>query len=105
VSDTPAPEAIGSADRQLKGAVAALDDAGHAELATALRTGLVGWNVISGRWIFQVVEEYDDGYRSRSRAAERAARDRLVGGRRHVFEAQTKERERTRGRPGHEARP
>ena len=29
----------------------------------------------------------------------------LAGGRRHLYEAEMKERERTPGRPGHEARP
>jgi hypothetical protein len=95
----------GSADQKLQDAVAALDDAGHPGIATELRTDLVGRNVLYGRWTFQVIEEYDDTYWSRFRAAEHAARDQLAGGRRHLFEAEMKERERTRGVPGHEATP
>jgi hypothetical protein len=95
----------GSADQQLQDAVAALEDAGHANVADELRTDLVGRNVLHGRWTFQILEEYDDGYWSRFRAAEQAARDSLVGGRRHLYEAEMKERERTKGRPGHEATP
>jgi hypothetical protein len=93
----------GSADQQLQDAVALLEDAGHADVAEELRTDLVGRNVLHGRWTFQLLEDYDDGYWSRFRAAEQAARDSLVGGRRHLYEAEMKERERTRGRPGHEA--
>ena len=66
----------GSADQQLQDAVAALEEAGHPGLGAALRTDLVGRNVLQGRWTFQVVEEYDDGYWSRFRAAEQAARRR-----------------------------
>jgi hypothetical protein len=95
----------GSADQQLQDAAAALEDAGHSGLATDLRTDLVGRNVLYGRWTFQIVEEYDDTYWSRFRAAEQAARDQLASGRRHLFEAEMKERARTKGRPGHEARP
>ena len=36
---------------------------------------------------------------------EQLARDQLVGGRRHLYEAEMKEDRRTRGEPGHEARP
>ena len=51
------------------------------------------------------VEEFDDTYWEVFRAHERAVRDELTGGRRHVYEAEMKERRRTHGRPGHEARP
>jgi hypothetical protein len=95
----------GSADYQLQDAVAALEEAGHSGLGKELRTDLVGRNVLHGRWTFQIVEEYDDGYWSRFRTAEQAARNQLAGGRRHLYEAEMKERERTHGLPGHEARP
>jgi hypothetical protein len=36
---------------------------------------------------------------------EQALRDELVGGRRHLFEAELKERRRSRGSSGHEHRP
>lgn len=79
--------------------------AGHGATADRLETELVGLNVLDGRWTFQVVEEFDDGYWSTFRELERAARDELLDGRRHLFEAEMKEARRTHGRAGHEARP
>jgi hypothetical protein len=96
---------IGGADLKLGDAVAALRDAGHAGVADRLDTELVGRNVIDGRWTFQLVEEFDDGYYATFRALEQAARDELVGGRRHLYEARMKEQRRTPGRPDHEATP
>ncbi|MGG5260404.1 hypothetical protein [Phycicoccus avicenniae] len=95
----------GTADLTLGEAVDALRDAGHDELADRVETDLVGRNVLAGRWSFQVVEEYDDDYYDRFREHERAAREELMGGRRHVFEAEMKEDRRTAGRPGHAATP
>jgi hypothetical protein len=66
---------------------------------------VVGRNVLDGRWTFQIVEEFDDCYYEPVRAAERKIREQLMAGRRHVFEAEMKERRRSAGRPGHEARP
>jgi hypothetical protein len=95
----------GEADIALQGAVEALREAGHEEVAERLTTELVGRNVIGGRWTFQVVEEYDDGYWSLFRQLEREAREQLAGGRRHLFEARLKQDERSVGQPGHEATP
>ena len=95
----------GSADIALQGAVDALRDAGHAELADRIDAELVGRNVIAGRWTFQVVEDYDDGYWSLFHELERTAREQLAGGRRHLFEARLKQQERSAGRPGHDATP
>jgi hypothetical protein len=95
----------GRADLTLGRAVDELRAAGHVQLADRLETELVGRNVLDGRWTFQVVEEYDDGYWSLFRTLEQQARADLVGGRRHLFEAEMKEDRRTAGRPGHEARP
>jgi hypothetical protein len=95
----------GRADILLGEALDGLDEAGHASLAARLREDLLGRNVLDGRWTFQVVEEYDDGYWSRFRHWERTAREDLVGGRRHLLEAEMKESERTRHRTGHEAAP
>ncbi|GAA1888777.1 hypothetical protein [Lapillicoccus jejuensis] len=95
----------GSADLALGEAVDLLREAGHADLAESIETDLVGRNVIQGRWTFQVVEEYDDGYWTAFREHERAAREQLVGGKRHLFEAEMKEDRRTHGREHHEARP
>jgi len=95
----------GKADITLGEALDALEQAGHGDLAARVREDLLGCNVLAGRWTFQVVEEYDDGYWSRFRSWEQTARDELVGGRRHLLEAEMKESERSRGRPGHESRP
>ena len=66
---------------------------------------IVGRNVLAGRWTFQIVEEFDDGYRAAFVDAEKRIRDTLMQGRRHVFEAEMKERRRTHGAPGHERTP
>lgn len=95
----------GSADLALGEAVDQLREAGHGDLADRIETDLVGRNVLQGRWTFQVVEEYDDGYWTAFREHERRAREELVGGRRHLFEAEMKEDRRTHGREHHEARP
>ncbi|ACZ23170.1 hypothetical protein Sked_32750 [Sanguibacter keddieii DSM 10542] len=95
----------GRADNDLAAALDDLAAAGHTELADEVRADLVGRNVIDGRWTFQVVEDYDDGYWSRFREWESTVRDQLTDGRRHVYEAQLKEQNRTHGREGHEARP
>ncbi|WP_433131959.1 hypothetical protein ACQPWW_11720 [Micromonospora sp. CA-240977] len=96
---------IGHADLILGDAVEQLRAAGHARLADRIDTELLGRNVIAGRWTFQIVEDFDDGYHALFRELDKQARDELVGGRRHLYEAEMKERRRSRGRPGHEARP
>ena len=95
----------GRADNDLVAALEALDDAGHGELADRIREDLFGRNVIARRWTFQIVEDYDDDYWQPFRDWERTAREELMAGRRHVYEAQLKEKNRTHGRPHHEARP
>lgn len=95
----------GHADLMLDDAVRMFHDAGHAEIAERIGTELIGRNVIAGRWTFQIVEDYDDGYYATFRTIERRARDELAGGCRHLFEAEMKERRRTHGAPGHEAGP
>lgn len=95
----------GTADLTLGEAVEGLREAGHGELADEIERDLVGRNVLAGRWSFQIVEEYDDGYYARFRAHEQRAREKLLAGRRHVFEAEMKADRRTDGRAGHEATP
>lgn len=95
----------GTADLMLGDAVNLFREAGHAELADEIEIDLVGRNIIEGRWSFQVVEDYDAGYYSAFREHERAARDELVEGKQHLFEAEMKEDRRTHGRRHHEARP
>lgn len=95
----------GRADFALGDACEQLRAAGHSELAERIERELVGRNVIEGRWTFQIVEDYDDGYYAAFRRLEQEARDRLAAGRRHLFESELKEKRRTHGEPGHESRP
>jgi hypothetical protein len=96
---------LGRADFLFGDAADLLAEAGHDELAALVRDEAVGRNVLDGRWTFQVVEEFDDGYYQPIADIERCVRDRLLGGRRHVYEAELKEQRRTRGRAHHEGRP
>jgi hypothetical protein len=96
---------IGMADLALGEAVDLLRDAGHTELADQIQTDLLGRNVLAGRWTFQVVEEFDDGYVAAFREHDRRAREALMDGKRHVYEAEMKQDRRTHGRPGHAATP
>ena len=96
---------IGRADILFQEAADQLDGAGRADLAERIRTELVGINILHGRWTFQMVEEFDDGFYSTARGIDRVVRDELTGGRRHVYEAEMKEASRSRGRRGHEATP
>ncbi|GAA3814179.1 hypothetical protein [Nocardioides panacisoli] len=95
----------GTADFTLGKGVEQLREAGHTELAERFEKELVGRNVLYGRWTFQIVEEYDDGYYGTFKELERQARDELVAGRRHLHESELKEDRRTHGRSGHEHRP
>ncbi|KAB1908618.1 hypothetical protein J5U46_10980 [Micromonospora tulbaghiae] len=96
---------IGHADLMLDDAVEMFRSAGHPALAGRIDRELLGRNVIAGRWTFQIVEDFDDGYYALFRELDRQARDELVEGRRHLYEAEMKERRRSRGVAGHEARP
>jgi hypothetical protein len=96
---------MGHADAQFQEAIEMLEKAGHAEVADRIRTELVGRNVIYGRWTFQLVEEFDDTYYDVARDVDRYVRDALMEGRRHVYESEMKEAERTAGAFGHERRP
>ena len=96
---------MGHADLLLGQAVDDLDDAGHVGIARSLSTDVLGRNVLYGRWTFQIVEEFDDGYYAAITSAEERVRNDLMAGRRHVFESELKERERTSGLAGHEQVP
>ncbi|MCW2995524.1 MAG: hypothetical protein JWQ18_3019 [Conexibacter sp.] len=93
---------IGEADLKLDEVFQGLGRLGREDLAGALREELLGRNVLPDRWTFRVVEEFDDGYWSVFRAHEQAVRAALTDGRRHVLEAEMKQRRRT---PGHDAAP
>lgn len=95
----------GEADLALGVAVDLLREAGHEDVADRISTELVGRNIIEGCWTFQVVEDYDAGYYAAFKEHERAAREALVEGRTHLYEAEMKEDRRTHGRRHHEATP
>ena len=95
----------GTADFQVEDAAVQLRKAGHGELADRIEQELLGRNVLGGRWTFQIIEEFDDGYYSCLRDLERDVRDELVKGRRHLYEARLKQARRSRGVAGHEATP
>lgn len=96
---------MGSAESTMEEATSMMRDAGHGDLADALDRDVLGGNPLPGMWSFQMVEEFDDGFWTRASDLQRRALDELVGGKRHVFEAEMKELRRTRGRRGHEATP
>ncbi|MGP5731334.1 hypothetical protein ACT3S2_07175 [Arthrobacter sp. AOP36-A1-22] len=95
----------GGADLALGEAVEMLRSAGHGAVAARLEEELVGRNVVEGRWTFQIIEDYDDGYYTEFRRQEAAARHELAEGKRHLHEARMKEERRTHGKRHHEARP
>ncbi|ROS54269.1 hypothetical protein [Frigoribacterium sp. PhB24] len=95
----------GKADLALGEAVDSLRGAGHAELADLLERDLIGRNVIEGRWTYQLVEDYDEGYYAAFRGHEHNIRHSLADGKKHLFEAEMKEARRTHGRRHHEALP
>ncbi|MEV6366789.1 hypothetical protein AB0L86_07840 [Micromonospora musae] len=100
-----AHQLVGGADLTLDRVVKLLREAGHDGVADRVEHELLGRNVLPGRWTFQIVEEFDDGYYAAFQEIERDAREKLAGGRRHIYEAEMKERRRTHGMPGHEATP
>jgi hypothetical protein len=96
---------IGGADEKVGLAADWLEEQGEVDWAQRLRTEMVGRNVLQGRWTFQVIEEFDDGYYSDIVEIEKAARNQFMGGRRHVYEGEMNQRLRTPGRKGHESLP
>lgn len=96
---------IGGADMQVSEAADILEKAGHYKQAERLRKEIVGLNVLAGRWTFQIVEEFDDNYYTKFKNAEATLRRELTNGKRHIYESELKEKNRTQHMPGHEARP
>jgi hypothetical protein len=94
----------GEVDYLLGVAVVALREAGHQEQADRLDQVLVGRNVLPGRWTFQIVEEYDEGYYRCFKDLERETAAAL-GGEKHAYEAALKRLNTTPGEPGHELEP
>jgi hypothetical protein len=94
----------GTADFMLDEAVSLFMQAGHSKLAKRIERELIGRNVVPGHWTFQLAEEFDDGYYADFRQIEKGARKKFAKGKRHLYEAELKERRRTHGLKGHEAR-
>jgi hypothetical protein len=90
----------GTADFTLGDAVALLREAGHTDLADRIDRELVGRNVLPGMWTFQIVEGYDDTYYSTFRRFVTEARDTLMGGERHTYEARLKAERHTQSTDG-----
>ncbi len=88
---------IGHADVLFDDAADALSQAGHSQLAGLVRGDVVGRDVLDGRWTYQVVEEFDDGFYQRAVSTEQRVREDLVEGRRHLFEAEFQQRRRHDG--------
>jgi hypothetical protein len=88
---------VGEADFKLDEVLDQLRDLGKTDLADALERELVGRDVLPGRWTFQIMEEFEDGYYSVFRAHEEAVRNALTGGRRHVYEARLKDARQPKG--------
>lgn len=95
----------GHADLQLDAAVSRLHELGHSGLAQHISRELIGRNVLPGRWSFQVIEDYDDGYYRCFTEIEQLVRTRLADGQRHRYEMAMKEDRRTAGHPAHTASP
>jgi len=96
---------IGGADAQLDDVVDGLRTHGFGEQADRISNELIGMNTLAGRWTFQVVEEFDDGYCATFRALAGVVRDETMLGRRHVLEAEVKQRRRTHEGQNHTAVP
>lgn len=96
---------IGRADILFAEGADRLEQAGYPELAKMIMTDISGRNVLPGRWTFQIVDEFDEGYYSAVKEAEKHVRDKLLDGKKHVYESELKEATRTHGQKGHEARP
>jgi hypothetical protein len=86
---------MGRVDRLVQDAADALEDAGHPDHARLLWEHVVGRNVIEGRWTFQIVDEFGELYDKPFRQAEENVRADLMAGRKHVYEAEMKARERS----------
>jgi len=96
---------VGEADAMLDEVIEHLEACGNEALGRRVAEELQGRNVLPGRWTFQIVEEFDDGYYTVFRDLETTVRNEIMEGKRHVYEAEMKHNRRTAGRPGHEATP
>ena len=96
---------IGHADFLFEDAADLLEHADDGHWAEKVRSGIVGRNVIAGRWTFQIVEDFDANYWSCVRELRQEICDEFADGRLHAYEAHMKELRRTSGLAHHEADP
>jgi hypothetical protein len=88
---------IGHADLLLDEALESLEQVDRPDLQRLIRSELYGRNVLAGKWTFEIVEEFDDGFYAAWRSVEAEVRDALTGGKRHQFEARMKKERQARG--------
>ena len=91
----------GTADLQLGEAVALLREAGHSRQADLVEREILGRNTIPGHWTYQIIEEYNATYYRPFAEVEADVRAELGAGRDHLYEAELKQRRRTRGHSDH----
>jgi hypothetical protein len=79
--------AVGHGMEHFDEAETAFRDAGHLELADLLRVELLPRGVVDGdRWSYDLVESFQHSFLHDATDFERAARDRVADGERHVQE-------------------
>jgi hypothetical protein len=87
---------IGHADLMLDNVLTGLERAGWTDLAARVREELYGRDVLEGRWTYQVVDEFDDGYWQAWRTVTSEVRTAVPRGDRHTHEARMKMRRQQR---------
>src|ERR1700709_587311 len=65
---------IGHADLLLDEVLEALEKIDRPDLEKLIRSELYGRNVLAGKWTFELVEEFDDGFYSAWRSVESEVR-------------------------------
>jgi hypothetical protein len=88
---------IGHADLLLDEVIEALEKVDRPDLEKLIRSQLYGRNVLAGKWTFELVEEFDDGFYSAWKDVEDEVREELAGGRRHGLERRMKKERQARG--------
>ncbi len=83
---------IGHADLMLDEVLEGLEKGGHADLVALIRERVYGRDVLQGRWTYQVVDEFDDGYYAAWKDVTATVREKVPGGGRHEHEAALKRR-------------
>lgn len=90
---------MGHADFTFGEAADRLEEAGAPAAADQVRREVVGRNVVDGRWTFEVIEEFDDGYWSVVRDLRAGVAAEHTGGRVHAHEAALKAERHKPGQP------